>query len=241
MNDLNRNYGGAVSGTRGVAIDEGLRQYMLGVYNYMALGVAFTGLVAMLVASNQALVQQISGFWLIGFGAIIGLGLFAPRLIFSGSAAVGHALYWAYAALWGIMIAPILYSFQMVGASQEIYRAFFIAASIFGALSLWGYTTKQDLSKWSNLLMFAGFILVAAILVQVFFLKSTLASLAISSAVVVYICAVTAWETQTIKRLYSEGSEVNGRTAILGAFMLLGSFVTLFIHILNILGIMRGD
>lgn len=239
MNEPRRQFGSVADARTGVAIDQGLRDYMLGVYNYMALGVAGIGLISMLIASNEALVQQISGFWLFGFFAIIGVGAFAPKIIYSSSAAVGHGIFWLYAGLWGVLIAPILYSFQMQGASQEIYRAFFIAASIFGGLSLWGYTTKKDLSNWTGILSVTGLVLIASILLQVFFFKSTMISLLLSSAIVVYISAVTAWETQTIKSLYREGGTINNKSAVLGAFMLMGSFVVLFVNILNILGIMR--
>ncbi len=239
MNEPRRTYGGSVAQTGGVAIDQGLRQYMLGVYNYMALGIAGSGLISMLVASNEALVRQISGMWLFGFLAIIGIGMFAPKIIFSGSKVVGHALFWAYAALWGVMIAPMLYAFQQQGAALEIYRAFFIAASIFAATSLYGYTTKSNLMNWSSFLMVAGIVLIVALLVQAFIFQSSMASLVISSLVVVYISAVTAFETQMIKSIYREGSGTNDKAAVLGAFMLFGSFVTLFVHILNILGIMR--
>ena len=241
MNEPRRQFGARVADARttGVAIDEGLRQYMLGVYNYMALGVAATGLFSMLVASNEALVRQISGLWFVGFIGIIGIGFLAPRIMFSGSKAAAHALFWIYAALWGVMIAPMLYVFQQTGASQDIYRAFFLAASVFGGLSLWGYTTKKDLTGWAPIL---GVGLIAAIvlmLLNVFLFESSMMSLLVSSGVVVLIAAVTAYETQVIKSMYREGSAMNDRASIFGAFMLYGSFVTLFVHILNILGIMR--
>ncbi|PQA87801.1 Bax inhibitor-1/YccA family protein [Hyphococcus luteus] len=240
MNEPRRQFG-AIPRAGGVAIDEGLRQYMLGVYNYMALGVAATGLFSMLIASNVGLMRTImSGpLMLIGFFGILGMGMMAPKVIMNGSKVAAHAMFWAYAALWGVMIAPMLYMFQQQGAAVEIYRAFFITASIFGALSLWGYTTKKDISGWAPILG-AGLIgVIVVMLLNYFFFQSTMGSLLTSCAVVVLVSAMTAYETQMIKSLYREGSSMNERTAIFGAFALYGSFVTLFIHILNILGIMR--
>ena len=241
MNEPRRQYG--VASAEGVAIDQGLRQYMLGVYNYMALGVAATGVFSMILAGNQALMMQIAGTplrWVI-FAAIIGIGMFGPRVIFSGSKAMAHVMFWTYAALWGLLIAPMLLSFQMAGAAQEIYRAFFLTASLFGAVSLWGYTTKKDLSGWALFLGMAGIGLLVAIILNALVFQSTMGSLVISSIVVVFIAAVTAYETQAIKSMYQEGGSMNDRAAIVGAFALYGSFVTLFIHILNILGIMRSE
>ncbi len=241
MNDPRRQFG-SVAQTDGVAIDEGLRQYMLGVYNYMALAVAATGFVSMLLASNEALMFQIATTplkWL-AFGGIIVIGMFvAPRVIFSGSKVAAHAVFWVYAALWGLLIAPMLYSFQQTGAAMDIYRAFFISASVFGATSLYGYTTKKDLSSWGSILGITGIVLLVSLIVQTLFFQSDLMSLALSSFIVVFISAVTAYETQMIKSMYREGSSTNDRAAIFGAFALYGSFVTLFVHILNILGIMR--
>lgn len=242
MNDLNRNYG-AVAGARGVAIDEGLRQYMLGVYNYMALAVAGTGLVSFFVASSPQLVSTIAGTplkWAL-FAAIIGIGWFAPKVIFSGSKVAAHGLFWVYAAVWGLMIAPMLFAFRMEGAAVEIYKAFFITATVFGSMSLWGYTTKRDLSPIGGFLFMASIGLIVAIIVNALIFHSPLMSLLTSSLVVLVFSAVTAFETQMIKSLYAQGAAANERAAIFGAFALYGSFVTLFVHILNILGIMRSD
>ncbi len=240
MNDLNRQYG-SVADAQGVAIDQGLRQYMLGVYNYMALAVAGTGLVSLLMAGNPQLMMTIAGGpmkWVL-FAGILGMGFLAPRVIFSGSKVAAHGMFWLYAALWGALIAPFLYSFQIAGAASEIYKAFFITASVFGGMSLWGYTTKRNLSGWASFLFMGALGLIVAIIVNAIFFQSGLASLITSMLVVLVFSAVTAYETQMIKSLYTEGSATNERAAIFGAFALYGSFVTLFIHILNILGIMR--
>ena len=243
MNEPRRQFGGSVAQTGGLAIDQGLRQYMLGVYNYMALGVAATGFISMLMASNTALMYQIMTTPLkwVGFIGILGIGMFAPRVIMNGSKAAAHAMYWVYAALWGAMIAPMLFVFQQGGAAVEIYKAFFITASVFGAMSLYGYTTKRDLSGFASFFFMASVGLVIAIIVNALIFKSSMMSLVTSSLVVLVFSGVTAYETQMIKSLYREGGAMNDRTAIFGAFALYGSFVTLFVHILNILGIMRSN
>lgn len=241
MNDPRRDFGATIARPREAVIDEGLRRYMLGVYNYMALGVAFTGLVSFFVASNPQLVMGIAATpikWVL-FAAIIGVGFLAPRVIFNGSKALAHGMFWGYAALWGLLIAPMLFFFQASGAAVDIYRAFFITATVFGGVSLYGYTTKRDLSGLGAFLMMATLGLLVAIIVNAVFFKSGMASLVTSCLVVLVFSAVTAYETQMIKSMYVEGGAMNERASILGAFALYGSFVTLFIHILNILGIMR--
>lgn len=240
MNEPRRQYG-TVADAQGVAIDQGLRQYMLGVYNYMALAVAGTGLFSMLMAGNEALMYQIAATPLkwVGFIGILGIGWIAPSVIMGGSKIAAHAMFWAYAALWGVMIAPMLFFFQQAGAAQDIYRAFFITSAVFGSMSLWGYTTKRDLSGWASFLVMASVGLIIAIIVNALIFKSGMMSLITSSLVVLVFSGVTAYETQAIKSWYREGSSTNERASIFGAFMLYGSFVTLFVHILNILGVMR--
>jgi uncharacterized protein len=244
MNDTRKNYGATIAGAGGLAIDQGLRQYMLGVYNYMALAVAGTGLVSLAIASNPEVVSALArgGItrWL-PFIGILGIGFIAPRVIFSGSKVAAHGLFWVYAALWGLAIAPMLYFFNQAGLAQEIYKAFFITAATFGATSLYGYTAKRDLSGMGTFLFMASIGLLIAIVLNALIFQSTLMSLITSGGVVLVFSAVTAFETQMIKEMYREGSASNERAAIFGAFALYGSFVTLFVHILNILGIMRSE
>lgn len=243
MNDLRRNSGATIARPADRAIDQGLRQYMLGVYNYMALAVAGTGLVSLAVASNPAMVQAIAGTplkWLF-FAAILGIGFFAPRVIFKGSKVAAHGLFWVYAAAWGAMIAPMLFAFNQAGAASEIYKAFFITSGVFGATSLYGYTTKKDLSGMATFLFMASIGLLVAIVLNALVFHSGMMSIIVSSLVVLVFSAITAYETQMIKEMYREGGEANGRASIFGAFALYGSFVTLFVHILNILGLMRSN
>jgi len=221
------------------AIDAGLRSYMLRVYNYMSLGVAATGALAFLVASSPAAVQTISSMWFVFFIGILGLGWFAPKLMLQKSVAAAQICFWAYAALWGAILGPMFYVYGQMDPLL-IVRAFLITAGTFAAVSIYGYTTKRNLSAFATFFMMAMIGLLIAIVVNMF-LGSEMMSFLISGAVVLVFSALTAYETQMIKNMYYEGDagDVASQKAIFGAFMLYGSFITLFIHILSILGMMR--
>lgn len=238
MNDF-RN--GTLTGTKAGTVDEGLRQFMLGVYNYMALGVGLSGLFALFLANNQQLMYSMASTPLrwIPFVAILGLGFIGPKIIYSGSKVAAHSVFWAYAAAWGFLIAPALYLLNSAGDANVIYRAFFITATVFAGTSLFGYTTKRNLMGMGQFLFMAALGLLVAIIANALIFKSSMFSLIVSCAVVLVFSAVTAYETQMIKKMYQEGDAMNERTSIMGAFMLYGSFATLFIHILNILGLTR--
>ena len=225
-------------------IDEGLRSYMLRVYNYMGLGVAVTAIITLYVAQNPALMQAIAlgpMKWVLFFG-VLGLGWFAPRLILGGSTMVAQAAYWGYAAMWGLLISPMIaFYMHSAGGAGLIVQALAITSVTFGATSLFGYVTKKDLTGFGGFFMMASIGLIVVMLLNAFFFQSTMMSLLVSGVVVLLFSAVTAYETQIIKNMYSrhDGNNISQGKAIFGAFMLYGSFVTLFIHILNILGIMR--
>jgi hypothetical protein len=234
------------------AYDEGLRSYMLRVYNYMALGVAGTAVVTMFMVNNPELMRVVAlgpGKWVLFF-AILGLGIFAPRLFYTGSAVMAHGAYWLYCALWGMLISPMIFLFLSKGAAGLIGQAFIVASATFAATSLIGYTTKKDMTGWGNFLSMASIGLIIALLVSFFFVTdpgtSKMLSLGISAVVVLLFSVITAWETQQIKQMYLEGAAGGGqeftqRSAIFGSFLLYGSFVTLFTHILNILGITSSN
>jgi len=240
----NSPYGGArTSG----AIDQGLRSFMLGTYNYMALGVAGTAVVVMLLMANPQVMAAIAlgpMKWVV-FAGVLGLGWFAPRLFFGGSEVMAQGAYWLYCALWGALIAPMVSLYVGMGMAGLVGQAFFIAAATFGVTSLIGYTTKKDMTGWSGFLSMASIGLIIVMLGSYFFINdpgtSKMMSMGISAVVVLLFSVVTAFETQAIKSMYIEqasyGNEAQlKRSSIFGAFMLYGSFVTLFIHILNLLG-----
>jgi hypothetical protein len=217
-------------------IDAGLRAYMLRVYNYMAMGVALTGIVAYAIALNPALMQTIAigPFKWVLFIGILGLGFFAPRIMFSGSSTMAHGAFWLYAALWGALIAPMVYMYTQ----ESIARVFFITAAAFAGTSLYGYTTKKDLSTMGRFLAMSTIGILVAVLLNAFIFQSGGFHLILSIVVVLVFAGLTAYETQAIKEMYvsSEGGEMTQRKAVFGAFMLYGSFVTMFVWLLSIFG-----
>ena len=226
--------------SRTAEIDVGLRSYMLRVYNLMSLGVAFTGGIGFLVASNQAAVETVAGmFWLFFIG-ILGMGWFAPKIMMSKSVGAAQLCFWVYAGLWGAVLGPTFYVYGQIDPMM-IVRAFFITAATFGAMSLFGYTTKRDLGPIGAFLCMATFGILIALLVNVFFIQSQGFDLLLSIVVVLVFSGLTAYETQAIKNMYqaADGHDVASRKAIFGAFLLYGSFVTLFIWILHLTGMMR--
>lgn len=235
----------ATTGVDAHAIDEGLRSYMLSVYNYMALGVAFTAVVIlglMNYAPQVILTVATTPLKWVVFAGVLGIGFFSNRLVLTGSTPLAHITYWLYCGLWGLMIAPMVMVFLQKQPAL-VGQAFAITAVTFGAMSLIGYTTKRNLSAIGTFATMAVIGIIIAMIVNYFFVKSDMFSFILSCGVVLLFSAITAWETQEIKQMYVESDDrrtVTGK-AIFGALMLYGSFVTLFIHILNILGFMSGD
>lgn len=226
----------------GASIDTGLRGFMLAIYDWMALGVALTALVALAVASQPALLETVAAWSLLLLLALLGLGLLAPRLIVRGSVASAHACYWSYAALWGLLLAPALAVYAAIDPMMLV-RAFFITAGMFAGMSLLGYTSKRNLSGLGTFCSLAAIGLLIAMLVNVFLIESSLFSFMLSAAVVLVFAGMTAWETQVIKEMYlaHDSQEIATRKGILGALMLYGSFMTMFVHVLNLLGLMGQD
>ncbi len=216
-------------------IDAGLRAYMLRVYNYMALGVAFTGIVALVVASSPALMQTIAlgPFKWVLFIGILGLGWFAPKVILTGSSVAGHVAFWAYAAMWGALIAPMFYIYT----EASIARVFFITSGAFAGLSLYGYTTKRDLAPMGRFLAMASIGILIALVVNMF-LESSGFQTVLSIVVVLVFAGLTAYETQAIKESYfqDDSHDIQSKKAVFGAFILYGCFITLFIWMLHLFG-----
>jgi FtsH-binding integral membrane protein len=225
---------GSASASR-AEIDEGLRSYMLRVYNYMSLGVALTGAIAMVVAMNPAVMQAVAlgpMKWVLFIG-ILGLGWMAPKIMMTKSIAAAQGAFWVYATLWGALIAPMFFMYT----GESIVRIFFITSAAFAGMSLYGYTTKKDLSAMGRFLMMATFGILIAVVVNIF-MQSAMFHLLLSAVVVVVFAGLTAYETQAIKEQYLEDdhSDLTTRKAIFGAFMLYGTFVTMFIWLLSIFG-----
>ena len=166
-----------------------------------------------------------------------------------GSVARAHVVYWVYVALWGIGIAPIVNRYLGVDPSM-VMTAFLSASATFGAMSVWGYTSKRDLSGMANIAAMAlmGLLIAAVInLVVAMFTgiggTAMVISTLISAGFVLFVSLITAWETQAIKEMYveSEGGEAVAKKSIFGAFMLYGSFISIFVNILQILGFMSSS
>lgn len=248
MSDFDRNLA-ARSGYRTdqVAIDAGLRAYMIRVYNYMAAGVALTGVVSWLTFS-AAVVQNSSGqLTLTPFGQAIysgpltiilllgtlGMVFFMSFRINRLQPSTALALFLVYAGLLGLMLSSVF--LEYTGAS--ITRTFFISAASFGALSLYGYTTQRDLSPIGSFLIMGLFGLIIAMVVQMF-LKSAGLDFAISAIGVLIFAGLTAWDTQRIKEMYSANDDgtVTGRKAVMGALSLYLDFINLFLFMLRFMG-----
>ena len=230
---------GQVSGQAGAAadarIDEGLRAYMLRVYNYMGSGLLLSGIVAYAVANTPAVMQVIFGtplMWVVML-APLGLVMFLSARIEKMSAGAAQATFWVFAALMGASLASIF----VVYTQTSIVRVFMITAVTFGAMSLWGYTTKKDLSGMGSFLMMGLIGIIVASVVNIF-LQSSMMQWMISVIGVLVFVGLTAYDTQKIKNNYleSDGEAVMGKKAIMGALTLYLDFINLFLMMLHLFG-----
>ncbi|MBM3508714.1 MAG: Bax inhibitor-1/YccA family protein [Alphaproteobacteria bacterium] len=218
-----------------VRVDAGLRSYMLQVYNYMASGLFLTGLIAAAVAYTPSVFNVIFGTplkWVVML-APIGIVFFLSARLHRMSAAAAQAWFWGFAALFGLSLASIFALYT----GLSITRVFFITAGTFGAMSLYGYTTKTDLSKFGSFLIMGLIGILIAGLVNIFIASSAL-QFAISVIGVIVFVGLTAWDTQRIKEEYSaqDDTETAGKKAIFGALQLYLDFINLFIMLLQLLG-----
>lgn len=235
MNTPQFGYQAGVDQRSAALFDEGLRRHMLRVYNYMALGLVLTGAVAFIVASTPALYVPIFSTplkWVVMLAPLAFVFLFSFRMqTMSGAGA--QAMFWAFCGLMGLSLASVFLVFT--GAS--IARTFFIAATMFGAMSLYGYTTRTDLTKFSSFLIMGLIGVVVAALVNVFMQSSAL-QFAISVIGIFVFLGLTAWDTQTIKERYAENfdAESQQKLAVWGAFSLYLNFVNIFTLLLHFTG-----
>ena len=231
-----------------VVMDEGLRAYMLKVYNYMATGILLTGIIA-LISFKMSVVTDSSG-------AIAGFTSIGNALFFSGlkwivmlaplgvvfymsfginkmSASKAQTVFWVFAALMGLSLSWIL----LVYTGASVARVFFITSATFGAMSLYGYTTKRDLTKFGSFLMMGLIGIIIASLVNIF-LKSSMMYFVISILGVLIFVGLTAYDTQKIKNMYvaSDSGELMGKKAVMGALTLYLDFINLFIMLLRLFG-----
>jgi len=236
----------------GADVDQGLRAFMLGVYNHMTIGLALTGLFA--IGVNMLAVSALptqyhlgSHIYLTDFGAAIYLSplrwviMFAPLAfvlffsfkINSMAASTARTLFFVYAAVMGLSLSSIL----LVYTGTSVARAFFITSATFGALSLYGYTTKRSLAAMGSFLMMGLFGVIIASIVNLF-LHSSAFQFGLSILTVLIFAGLTAWDTQAIKEMYleSDHSEIALKKSINGALMLYLDFINIFMSLLQLTG-----
>jgi FtsH-binding integral membrane protein len=268
MSDLDRNYnspfGRAAGRVDAAAVDAGLRAYMLRIYNYMSIGLAITGLAALGVymfavtgdpaaavkSATGASIAMKSGQYLTPFGYAMFVSplkwvfMLAPlAMVFAISfginrlkPATAQLLFWAFAALMGISLSSIF----LVYTHTSITRVFFITAASFGALSLYGYTTKRDMTCMGSFLIMGLFGIIIASVVNIF-VASSMLQFIVSVVGVLIFAGLTAYDTQRLKNDYmygyaSQGGDVAERAAITGALSLYLNFINLFTLLLQLLG-----
>ena len=231
-----------------VVMDEGLRAYMLKVYNYMATGILLTGIIALLTFKMSVVTND--------SGAIVGLTQIGNTLYNSGlkwvvmlaplgvviymsfgikkmSASKAQTTFWVFASLMGLSLSSIL----LIYTGLSVTRVFFICSATFGAMSIYGYTTKRDLTKLGSFLMMGLIGIIIASVVNIF-LKSSMMYFVISILGVLIFVGLTAYDTQKIKNMYSSSDtgELMGKKAVMGALTLYLDFINLFIMLLRLFG-----
>ncbi len=268
MSDLDRNYaspfGRAAGRADAATVDAGLRAYMLRIYNYMSIGLATTGLAALGVykfavtsdtaeavrSASGAAIRVAEGQFLTSFGyamfasplkwlfilAPLGMVIVISAGIDRLRPAAAQMLFWVFSALMGISLSSIF----LVYTHTSIVRVFFITAATFGALSLYGYTTKRDMSGMGSFLFMGLIGIIIASLVNLF-LASSMLQFVVSVVGVLVFAGLTAWDTQRLKNDYiygyaSQGGDVAERAAITGALSLYLNFINLFTLLLQLLG-----
>ncbi len=221
------------------AIDAGLRQFMISVYNYMASGLALTGIVAYGAAETglyASLIDTPMLFWGVTL-APLALVLLLSFRIEKMSLGAAKTAFWAYAALVGLSLSGIFF----VYTGTSIARTFFITAATFLAMSLFGYTTRADLARTGSFLLMGLVGIIIASIVNVF-LASSIVQLAISVVGVIVFVGLTAYDTQRIKEIYlnSDSPAIAGKKAIMGALALYLDFLNLFILLMQLTGNRRN-
>ena len=229
-------------------IDEGLRAYMLKVYNYMASGILITGFVS-LILFKMSVVTNVDGsiaeltnlgnalynsalMWVVML-APLGVVFYMSFGIKKMSAAKAQTTFWIFAALMGASLSSIF----LIYTGASITRVFFITAGTFGAMSIYGYTTKRDLTKLGSFLMMGLIGIIIASIVNMF-MKSSMMYYVISILGVLIFVGLTAYDTQKIKNMYlvSDSGEILGKKAVMGALTLYLDFINLFIMLLRLFG-----
>lgn len=242
MQQQEQGFTGASVPRTGTVFDSGLRKYMLGVYNYMASAVLLTGIVSMLTAESGLVFSMFNPatgaptifYWVMVAAPFI-LVMWLQFRIFNMSVTTAKIAYWVYATLVGVSIASIFIVYTPISIAQT----FFATAAAFAGLSLWGYTTKKDMSGWGTFLIMGIWGLFAAMLLNVFVFQSPLADMIMSGIGVLLFAGFTAYKTQAVKNIYSQvrgNSEMMAKTTIYGALHLYMAFINMFLFLLRFMG-----
>jgi FtsH-binding integral membrane protein len=226
----------ATVGVPRAARDAGLRSYMLSVYNYMTSGILLTGIVALLFANSGMAQQVFFGGGILGWIIIFSPLLFVFAMSFGFnrmSTPTLQAMFWGFATVMGLSMSTIF----LVYTGVSIAQTFFAVAAAFAGLSLWGYTTKKDLSGWGTFLIMGVVGLLVAILINLF-LQSSAMHMAISAIGVLLFAGLTAYDTQRIKSMYFHvaGTDMMGKVVVMGALSLYLDFINMFQFLLSFMG-----
>lgn len=231
--------------SRAVAYDAGLRAYMLKIYNYMASALALTGIVALGASKSEAVLSvlytvqngQVVGMsglgWIVALapiGLVLWLGFGINRL----STTAAQGIFWAYAALVGLSLTSIF----LLYTGESIARTFFVTAGTFGAMSIYGYTTKRDLTGMGQFLIMGLIGLIIASIVNMFMQSSALGFATSVIGVLIFV-GLTAYDTQKLKGMYYQvagNSEALAKASIMGALNLYMDFINIFIYLLRFMG-----
>ncbi len=229
-------FGTSAADTRGAAYDAGLRSYMLSVYNYMASGVLLTGIVALLFANSGLAAQVFMAPGILKYVVIFSPLAFIMVLNFGLnrlSTGAAQLIFWAFAAVMGVSMSTIF----LVYTGTSIAITFFATAVAFLSLSIYGYTTKRDLSGMGTFLIMGVVGLIVASLLNLFF-KSPAMAMVISAVGVLLFAGLTAYDTQRIKSMYAyvAGTDMVGKAVIMGALSLYLDFINMFQFLLSFMG-----
>lgn len=249
MVDQRQAFNTSTTQTRTKEFDAGLRAYMLSVYNYMASGVLLTGIVALMASQSPAMLQALfqlapykDSFAIVGYTGLGWIALLSPFAFILAmnfglnkmSSSTLKMVFFAFAATMGLSLSSVL----LMYTGDSVVRVFFITSAAFGALSLYGYTTKKSLSGMRTFLMMGLFGIIIASVVNMF-MQSSAMHFIISVVGVLVFAGLTAYDTQKIKEMYSQVShngELAAKTAIMGATSLYLDFVNLFLMLLRLMG-----
>jgi FtsH-binding integral membrane protein len=227
------------------SFDEGLRNYMLKIYNFMAIGLLVTGVFAFSTLNFPPLASLMfnigpngefmgtSGFGMLISFAPLGIAIYFFIGLGRMSVNTAQTLFWVYAAVMGMSLSYL----GLVYTGQSLARTFFICASVFGAMSLYGYSTKSDLTSMGSFLIMGLIGLIVVSLVNIF-LRSPAIDFATSFIGIAIFMGLTAWDTQKLKTIYysSGGGEMGQKMAVMGAFTLYLDFINLFLYMLRFFG-----